>query len=235
MLGTLAAGVALLAAFVPIERRVPAPLVDPRMFRNRAFAVIVLAGSLSNIVYCYVAVFSALYLQQARGISPLDSGLIFLALSAGSGGASYYSGRLAEHVPADRVMAIGLLISAIGIIVLTSVDSLWVYTPVFFVCGVGLGLGWALTSVATQAVVPTAMAGTASGIALTSIVMLGAVGVAIGATVLELLSGSAASAASDGDAIQRVLRAGALLALLGAAGLIGLGRAPETRTAEVPA
>jgi sugar phosphate permease len=134
------------------------------MLRNRPFAVIVLAGSLSNIVYCYVAVFSALYLQQARGISPLDAGLIFLALSAGAGGATYYSGRLAEHVPADRLMAIDLLISAIGIVVLTSVDSLWAYTRVFFVCGVGLGLGWALTNVATQAVVPTVMAGTRRGL-----------------------------------------------------------------------
>jgi hypothetical protein len=49
--------------------------------------------------------------------------------------------------------------------------------------------------------------------------MLGAVGVAIGATVLELLSGSAAATASDGQAIDKVLRAGAVLALLGAAGL----------------
>ena len=76
----------------------------------------VLAGSLSNVVFCLVAVFSALYLQQARGMSPFECGLVFLALSAGAGAASYFSGRLAEKFPADRLMAVGMLISAVGIV-----------------------------------------------------------------------------------------------------------------------
>jgi len=223
-LGTIAVGIILLGLFVVVESRVRAPLVDLALFRNRPFVVVTLAGSLSNVVYCFVAVFSALYLQQARGLSPLESGVVFLALSAGAGGASYYAGRLSERFPADRLMAVGMLVSAVGIVVLTSVSSLWIYTPVFFVCGIGVGLGWALTNVATQAVVPPEASGAASGVALTSLVMLGAVGVAIGATALELISGSATTASSDTDAIDWVLRAGAVLALIGAVTLVVLGR-----------
>ena len=152
--GTLGAGIALLVLFVAIEKRVKSPLVSLDLFRNRAFDAVVIAGSLSNVVFCFVAVFSALYLQGARGMSPFESGLVFLALSAGAGSASYFSGRLAEKFPADRLMAIGMLISAAGIVALTSVTSLWLYTALFLVTGVGLGLGWALSSVATQAVVP---------------------------------------------------------------------------------
>ena len=226
-LGTILGGVLLLALFVFVESRVRAPLVDLALFRNRSFDVVVLAGSLSNVVFCFVAVFSGLYLQQARGLSPLDAGLVFLALSSGAGLASYYAGRLAERFPADRLMATGMLISAVAIVGLTSVTSLWVYTPIFFVCGIGLGLGWALANVATQAVVPPEMSGAASGITLTSLVMLGAVGVAIGATVLDLLSGSAATAASDTEALDAVLLAGAVLAFLGAVGLLLLGRHRE--------
>ena len=136
-LGTLAAGVALLVLFVVIEGRVKSPLVSLDLFRNRAFDAVVIAGSLSNVVFCFVAVFSALYLQGARGMSPFESGLVFLALSAGAGSASYFSGRLAEKWPADRLMAIGMLISAAGIVALTSVTSLWLYTPLFLVTGVG--------------------------------------------------------------------------------------------------
>src|SRR5436309_254945 len=84
-------GVALLIAFVAIESRVSSPLIDLRLFRNRALDAAVIAGSLSNVVYCLVAVFSAMYLQQARGLSPFASGLVFLALSAGAGSASYYA------------------------------------------------------------------------------------------------------------------------------------------------
>ena len=223
-LGTLVGGVVLLAAFVAVEARVRSPLIDLALFRNRAFDSVVLAGSLSNVVFCFVAVFSALYLQQARGMSPFNSGLVFLALSAGAGSASYFSGRLAERYPADRLMAIGMMISAFGIMGLTSVESLWLYTPLFLVTGIGLGLGWALASVATQAVVPPSLVGAASGVTLTSLVMLGAVGVAIGAAVLELIAGSPEAASSDAAAINDVLRAGAALAIVGAVCLLAFGR-----------
>ena len=211
------------------------PFIDLAFFRNRPFVAVVLAGSLSNVVFCFVAVFSALYLQQSRGLSPFDSGLVFLALSAGTGAASYYSGQIAERFPADRLMAIGMLISAAGIVGLTAVESLWLYAPLFLVTGIGLGLGWALTNVATQAVVPPSRFGAASGITLTSLVMLGAVGVAIAASMLELLSGSAAAAASDERAIDMVLRAGAVLAFAGALGLLAFGRPGGSRpTVAVP-
>ena len=225
-LGMLVGGVVLLVLFVVIEGRVKSPLVSLALFRNRAFDAVVIAGSLSNVVFCFVAVFSALYLQQARGMSPFNCGLVFLALSAGAGSASYFSGRLAEKFPADRLMAIGMLISAAGIVGLTSVSSLWLYTPLFLVTGVGLGLGWALSNVATQAVVPPAFVGAASGVTLTALVMLGAVGVAIGAAVLELIAGSPQAAASDAAAINVVLRAGAALAFAGAVALLTLGRPP---------
>jgi EmrB/QacA subfamily drug resistance transporter len=232
-LGTLALGVVLLVAFVLIEGRVKSPLVSLSLFRNRAFDAVVVAGSLSNVVFCFVAVFSALYLQSARGMAPFDCGLVFLALSAGAGSASYYSGRLAEKFPADRLMAIGMLISAAGIMGLTSVTSLWTYTPLFLVTGVGLGLGWALSNVATQAVVPPAYAGAASGVTLTALVMLGAVGVAIAAAMLEILAGSPEAAAQDAAAIDVVLRTGAALAFTGAVALLLLGRHPPTAATTV--
>ena len=66
--GTLVGGVALLALFVVDRGRACARRSSSlALFRNRAFDAVVLAGSLSNVVFCFVAVFSALYLQQARG------------------------------------------------------------------------------------------------------------------------------------------------------------------------
>jgi EmrB/QacA subfamily drug resistance transporter len=223
-IGTLVLGFVLLALFVVIEGRVRSPLVDLVLFRNRPFDAVVLAGSLSNVVFCFVAVFSALYLQQARGLSPFKCGLVFLALSAGAGSASYFSGRLAERFPADRLMAMGMLLSAAGIWLLTSVESLWIYTPLFLITGIGVGLGWALANVATQAVVPPSAVGAASGVTLTSLVMLGGVSVAIAASVLELLAGSPQAAASDEHALDVILRSGAVLAFVGAAGLLLFGR-----------
>src|SRR5215813_4851751 len=222
-LGTLIGGIGLVGAFIAVESRVRSPLVDLGLFRNRVFDAIVIGGSLSNVVFCLVAVFSALYLQQARGFSPFQSGVIFLALSAGSGSASYFSGKLAERFSAARLMATGLLISTAGIVGLTSVESLWLYVPLFLLTGAGVGLAWALANVATQAAVRPSEAGEASGVTLTCLVMLGAVSVAIAAAMLELLSGSVAGAASDAPALNTILRAGAVLAVGGGVVLLAVG------------
>ncbi|MFD3808407.1 MFS transporter [Streptomyces sp. NPDC058619] len=223
-LACLIGGAALLAAFVRLERRTAEPLLDLALLRNRPFVVITLAGSLSNIVYCLVAVLSALYLQQARGLTPLDSGLVFLSLSVGAGAASYWSGHLAQQLRPEAVMAGGMLLCGISLLALTWATSLVLYTAVFAVVGVGVGLGWALTNVATQSYVPANRLAAASGLVLTSLVLLGAVAVAVASTVLEVISGSAGSAASDGPAIESVLRVAALLSVLGAAALAVLVR-----------
>ncbi|MFI6150031.1 MFS transporter [Streptomyces sp. NPDC051109] len=230
-LACLAAGALLLVLFVLIERRTPEPLLDLSLLRNRPFVTVTLAGSVSNIVYCLVAVLSALYLQQARGLSPLEAGLVFLALSVGAGAASYWSGHLAQRRRPETLMAGGMLLSGVGLLVLTWTEPLALYTAVFAVVGFGIGLGWALTNVATQSYVPASRLAAASGLVLTSLVLLGAMAVAVAATVLEVLSGSEQQAASDGPAIESVLRVAALLSLAGAAGLLPLirrQRAPGT-------
>ncbi|WP_411102827.1 MFS transporter [Streptomyces sp. cmx-4-9] len=216
-LACLLGGAALLAVFLGVERRTAEPLLDLGLLRNGPFVVVTLAGSLSNIVYCVVAVLSALYLQQVRGLSPLEAGLVFLALSVGAGAAGHWSGRLAQRWRPEALMAAGMLLCGISLLALTWAPSLIVYTAVFAVVGIGVGLGWALTNVATQSYVPENRLAAASGLVLTSLVLLGAVAVAVAAAVLEVLSGSAAAAASDGPAIEAVLRAAALLSLLGAA------------------
>ncbi|MEV6394471.1 MFS transporter [Streptomyces sp. NPDC051907] len=221
-LACLVGGAAVLAAFVRLERRTAEPLLDLALLHNRPFVVITLAGSLSNIVYCLVAVLSALYLQQARGLSPLDSGLVFLSLSVGAGAASYWSGRLAQHARPESLMAAGMLLCGVSLLALTWATSLVLYTAIFAVVGVGVGLGWALTNVATQSYVPANRLAAASGLVLTSLVLFGAVAVAVASTALEVISGSAGSAASDGPAIEAVLRAAALLSVLGAAALAAL-------------
>ncbi|MGW2303199.1 MFS transporter [Streptomyces sp. NPDC001809] len=228
--GCLLAGIALLALFACIERRSTDPLLDLELLRNGPFVVITVAGALSNVVYCLVAVFSALYLQQARGLSPFSAGLVFLALSVGAGTASYASGHLAHRWRPEVVMALAMFLSGTSLLLLTWSTPLALYTVVFAIVGVGLGLGWALTNVATQSYVPENRLAAASGFVLTTLVLLGALAVAVASTVLEALSGSASEAASDGSAIETVLRAAAVLALVGGALLLRLVRAPRPTT-----
>ncbi|MET7981925.1 MULTISPECIES: MFS transporter [unclassified Streptomyces] len=227
-------GALVLGLFVVIERRTKEPLIDLSLLHNRPFVTVTVAGTVSNIVYCLVAVLAALYLQQARGLSPLDSGVVFLALSAGVGAASYWSGHLTHRWRAEVLMAVGLLLSGLALAALTWVRPLPLYAAVFAVVGAGVGLGWALTNAATQSYVPAGRLAAASGLVLTSLVLWGAIAVTVAATVLEEVSGSAGVAASDGSAIDGVLRVVALLAVAGAAVLVPLVRSDAGRPAGEP-
>ncbi|MFJ3235898.1 MFS transporter [Streptomyces sp. NPDC086787] len=225
-------GLGLLGVFVEQERHSKHPLIDPTLLRNPPFVVATSAGALSGVVYCVTAVLCALYLQQARDMTPLGAGAVFLALPTAYGVASYASGPLSERCRPEPLMIVGMLFTGGGLMVLSHVVSIGWYAAVLALCGLGTGLVWALTNSATQSYAPAARSGAASGLVLTVIVLLGAVGVSLSATALELVSGSTTHAAADARAIETVLRGTSALAFAGALGLLLVrrrwGRRDET-------
>lgn len=114
---SFAAAAALIAVFVAYQRRIHirggAPLIDPDLFRERAFT----AGSLVSMVYAFaVASFFltlALYLQDGHGLTPLASGGVFTALGAGYFATSTQAGRLAAKL-GRQTLALGMLLQLAG-------------------------------------------------------------------------------------------------------------------------
>ncbi|MCH0540946.1 MFS transporter [Streptomyces sp. MUM 203J] len=198
------AAVLLAVTVLHLRRRAAAdrgPLIEPSLFRVRLFSV----GLTATVVY-FLAMGSfffilALYLQLGRGLSPLESGLLFLAVGAGYFGASIGSARLAATVTARRV-AVGPLVLAAGYGALaltadtlgTSGSVLWLL-PLLLVAGVGMGL---TTGPLTNLVLGGAAgehAASASGLLNTAQEGGAAVGVAIAGTVFfPALAGGAADA-----------------------------------------
>src|SRR6266702_3216752 len=81
-IGSLAAGVILLAAFVLAERRVSHPLLPLRVVLDRARGGSYLSVGLTGIAVFGVFLFLTYYLQQVKGYSPVTSGLAFLPMIA---------------------------------------------------------------------------------------------------------------------------------------------------------
>lgn len=106
----LAAAPVVLAAFAAYQRRIGGgrALVDLGLFRHRAFgvgAVIALVGQMAVASFFFVL---ALYLQLGRGMSALESGLVFLALGLGYFVSSSKAAQVAARL--DRqVLAVGAL------------------------------------------------------------------------------------------------------------------------------
>jgi EmrB/QacA subfamily drug resistance transporter len=202
-LGLLAVGLALLGVFVALERRVRWPLIDLSLFRNRPYVIVTLSGTVANIAFCVTTFGATLYLQQVEGYSAAESGLIFLAASVAVAVAGPLSGRLGERYDIPRLMAAGIVVGAAGLAVISSGAPLGLYLAALPVFGFGYGLGWSLSSVGTQTVVPTEKAGAASGVTLAIVIGVGGLCVALASSVIQSLG---ASGTAEGAAIEDVLR-----------------------------
>ena len=201
----LAAGVALLGAFVVIEARfAPHPLLPLSIFRSRSLSI----GN--GIALCVGAAlfgmffFLSLYLQQVNAYSPLRAGLAFLpsglAVMAGALSAS----RVVARIGPRRQLLIGLPVAALGLWWLSraTVGSGYlahILGPGVLV-GVGLGLSFVPMTMSATAGVPSAQAGLASGLLNTSRQVGGAVGLAAMATIAASVAHSQAPATALGRA-----------------------------------
>jgi EmrB/QacA subfamily drug resistance transporter len=165
--GCLIASGVLIVAFVVIEHRSRAPMLDLSLFRVPAFAgAAIVAFAVSASIFA-MFLYLTLYLQDVLGLSPLATGLRFLTLSGVVLIASGVSGRLTTVVPVRLLMGAGLLLAGISLMLMrgVSVSSHWTHLlPAFLVGGLGVGLINPPLASTAIAVVPQRQAGMASGI-----------------------------------------------------------------------
>jgi EmrB/QacA subfamily drug resistance transporter len=220
-----------LAAFVVVENNVRWPLVDLSLASNPRFSVLVVTGTISNIAYTVTIFLSTVYLQEVRGLDPLVAGLAFLGPSAGAALGGVLSGRLASNHSPVRVMGVMSVVAALAIAALAMSHAWVLYLPALTACGFSLGLVYAFTTVATQAVVRPERAGEAAGVTLTALVTMAGVGVAVSGTVLEMLTRGTSGLAgwSMGEAIDVILATLAAALLPAGAVVTLIARSPGDR------
>ena len=114
VLGGLAAGALAFAAFVRIELTQAAPLVDLRRFSARATSGANAVMLLSTAVMCSMLFFVSLYLQTARGYSPLETGAAFLPMTGLILVVAPMAGRLTDRFGSRAPATAGMLLIALG-------------------------------------------------------------------------------------------------------------------------
>uniref|UniRef100_A0AAU1ZVW6 Multidrug efflux MFS transporter n=1 Tax=Streptomyces sp. NBC_00093 TaxID=2975649 RepID=A0AAU1ZVW6_9ACTN len=106
-------GAVLVAAFVVHARRADAPLVDVRLFRDRAFAVSSVLLFLGGLALFGGMFLLPLYYQQVRGEGVVAAGLLLAPQGVGSLLARV-TGPLTDRVGPRPVVVGGLLLTALG-------------------------------------------------------------------------------------------------------------------------
>ncbi|MEO3808368.1 MFS transporter [Sphaerisporangium sp. B11E5] len=181
VLGTLAAGVALLGVFAAVEARRPYAMLDVRLFRLPAFSGAVLLTFFARVTSFGALPYLILWLQGMLGHSPLQTGVRLLAMTLPILVVAPLAGRLGHRVPASRLMAIGFALICVAYVLMARVgpDSSWlVMLPGFLLIGAGGALAFPPLLGVTLDVVPGHRAGMASGLSNTFFPLGTATGVA---------------------------------------------------------
>ena len=242
VVAALAAGVALLAAFVAWELRAREPMLPMRLFGSRAFAA-ANAAMFFTFASLFTAVFFfAQFLQTGLGYGPLEAGLRLMPWTATFITVAPAAGALADRVGERPLMVLGLSLQAVGMVWLALIAEPDLAYPSMLapLIVAGIGVSMAIPAAQTSAVgsVEEDAIGKAAGANSMMRELGGVFGIAVAVAVFAG-AGSYASAAAFTAGFGPAVGVGAGLALAGAAAGLALpGRRRTGRpvlTGAVPA
>jgi len=177
----------LLAAFIAIEQRSPAPLVRLSIFRIRTLStangvMLLVASGMFGMFF-----FISLYVQEILGYSPLKAGFAFLPVTLGIIVGAGIAQQAIKRIGVRNVAVVGLALATLGLVVLAGVPIHGHYVSDLLTGLIPMSIGMGLTFVpitllGTSGVGPND-AGTASGLFNTSQQIGGSLGLAILSTL----------------------------------------------------
>jgi hypothetical protein len=189
-IGLLVLAAVLLGMFLRIESRAPSPLMPLGLFRLRSVATANIVGVLWAAAMFGWFFLSALYMQLVLGYSALQVGLAFLPANVIMGA---FSLGLSERI----VLRFGIRTPlATGMVLVAASLALFARAPVggsfaldvlpgMILLGLGMGISFNPVLLAAMSEVEPSEAGLASGVANTSFMMGGALGLAVLASLAD--------------------------------------------------
>jgi EmrB/QacA subfamily drug resistance transporter len=167
IIGALTGGASLLLAFVVIELRRRAPMLDLRLFRDRAFAGTAAVAFLQSVAIYPLFLFMSLWLQDILGYGPFETGLRLLPFTLLLFAVAPFAGKLTARRPLGELLGAGLVLLTAGLLMMRGLDagSDWDDAlPGLLVSGAGVGLISPALAAAMVSVLPLERSGLASGI-----------------------------------------------------------------------
>jgi EmrB/QacA subfamily drug resistance transporter len=235
ILGSLAAGALLLAAFVAWERRATQPMLPLRLFRSRAFSA---ANGAS--LFMYLGMFGSIFLltqffQTVQGYSPLEAGLRVLPWTAMPMLVAPIAGALSDRIGGRPFMALGLGLQAAGLAWIAAVSEPTVgYASLvgpFILSGIGMGMFFAPVANVVLSAVRPQEEGKASGANNAIREVGGVLGVAVLASIFTRYGGyGSPETFTDGLVVATWVGA----AVVGVGALVALVVPGRRRRDEVP-
>jgi EmrB/QacA subfamily drug resistance transporter len=163
---SLVVAVVLLPAFVLIESRAKAPMLDLSIFRNRMFSAATGAAfinGLSRFALLFIFVF---YFQGVEGDDPITAGIKLSPMAIGMLIASPLAGIWADRRGSRMLAALGMLVSAVALAGMTTLEQgspYWETVVWLGLVGIGSGMFNSPNTAAMMGTVPPNRRGIAAG------------------------------------------------------------------------
>ena len=235
--GTALAGLSAFAVLVWVEMRIEHPMLQLRLIGDRLFRSTMLTSTFSTGAFLGILFIMPLYLQEARGLSPVQAGLATVPLALMTVVASPLSGRIVGR----RGPRLPLVVSGVCLVIASAMltglgpgTSLGWLLAAYVVFGAGFGLVNAPITNAAVSGMPRAQAGVASAIATTSRQFGQTLGVAVvGAIVTSRVGESVHADLSSASAPGwwALTACGGVVLALGLLATTGRAKASARRTA----
>jgi MFS family permease len=235
--GAFALAIALLAAFVTIERRSSAPLVRLGVLRSGSLVRANLGAMTLFGAYIGFQFIVTLYLQAMNDWSALEAALAFLPAGLLVAFGSTRIGPLVDRIGTQSVIAVGAIASVAGYALMLRVDAVPAYAavllPTMLLIGVGFAFGFPTLNMQATNGIADHEQGLASGLVQTSFQVGGALALAVVSAIVTARSGGSATPADLLGAYKTAIALAAGIAAFGLlvalSGLVG-----ERRTALAP-
>jgi EmrB/QacA subfamily drug resistance transporter len=140
--GGLIAAVIFLPVFVLVESRHRQPMLDLAIFKDRLFSAAAAASFLNGLARFSLMFIFVFYFQGVQGDSPITAGIKLAPLAVGMLISSPLAGRYADRNGSRSLAAIGMLIMAVGMALMTTLQrNTGYFWPGLFQLITGIGSG----------------------------------------------------------------------------------------------
>jgi EmrB/QacA subfamily drug resistance transporter len=219
IVAALAGAAVLLTAFVIVEERSREPMLPLRLMGRREFAGAQVAVFAIAASFFAVFLYLTLYLQTVLGMSPIETGLVYLPGTFLVFIVSGMTAQLGARYSPAKLSSVGLLLvgTGLGLMLFAGVDSSWtVLLPGLLVTSVGTGLFNPTASELALRALPAQQSGLAAGSNDTFRQTGVAVGIAALGTLVPADAALGGNLQSYVDGLHHALIASAALAIAGA-------------------